>query len=133
MICENCNGTGDLIEVLWSITGDPPERSVEPCSYCRGSGRVYPEHDKLAKIADKSQAIGEFLEWCDEQGWDLATYTNDSACMTPIRFAGGPRNDQEVLARYFDIDRQALEAEKVAMLDAQRELNRKMDEARSGT
>lgn len=25
----------------------------------------YPEHDKLSAIKDKSQSIGEFLEWLD--------------------------------------------------------------------
>jgi len=31
----------------------------------------YPEHDKRAKILEKSQAIGEFLDWIGEQGYRL--------------------------------------------------------------
>lgn len=29
---------------------------------------TYPEHEKLAKVSDVSQAIGEFLEWMEGQG-----------------------------------------------------------------
>lgn len=30
----------------------------------------YPEHEKLRAISDKSQAIGEFLEWLETGGLD---------------------------------------------------------------
>lgn len=102
-------------------------------TYGAGEEVTYPEHEKLAKIRDKSQAIGGFLEWCGEQGWQLATWIGDSACMSPIRMEGGPGTMKELLALYFDIDQAKLDAEKDAMLEAQIELNRKMDEARSGT
>jgi len=37
----------------------------------------YPEHAKLAKVSDKSQAIGEFLEWLTtEQGYTLAKWSD---------------------------------------------------------
>lgn len=81
----------------------------------------YPEHEKLAKISDESQKIGEFLVWCEEQGWHLAEWDESrvyEARMMPIQ----PKING-VLALYFGIDLDVLEAEKVAMLDAQRELN----------
>lgn len=32
---------------------------------------VYPEHEKRSGILEKSQAIGEFLDWIGEQGYRL--------------------------------------------------------------
>jgi len=34
----------------------------------------YPEHDKVQKIKDQSQAIGDFLEWLGGQGLHLAEF-----------------------------------------------------------
>lgn len=34
----------------------------------------YPEHEKLSVVKDKSQAIGEFLDWLSEQQVRLARY-----------------------------------------------------------
>lgn len=35
----------------------------------------YPEHEKMKAIKDKSQAIGEFLEWLDtEKNYEIAHY-----------------------------------------------------------
>ena len=38
----------------------------------------YPEHDKLNEIRDRSQSIGEFLEWIQEKGVSLASYHKHS-------------------------------------------------------
>ena len=79
----------------------------------------YPEHDKLAKIRDKSQAIGEFLEWLQEKGIHLGRYVDDYS--THMDTLDSQTND--LLAEYFEIDLNVLEDEKRAMLDAQRAAN----------
>jgi hypothetical protein len=115
----------------------------------------YPEHEKLSKIADASQACGEFLEWLGEQGYHLGRFhTHSDGCMqahgeghTPdnprcpswlgaclmepndqIRTCGfrdselypSPVNLQRLLAQFYNIDENKLEAEKRAMLEALR-------------
>ncbi len=74
----------------------------------------FPEHVKQAKVLDQSQAIGEFLEWLDESGVVLCHIDTDKAFdeFTPIRT---PRI--KLLARYFEIDLEKIEAEKRQMLD----------------
>jgi hypothetical protein len=37
----------------------------------------YPEHDKLSKIQEQTQAIGEFLEWLTSQGIHLMRWRED--------------------------------------------------------
>jgi len=74
----------------------------------------YPEHEKLTKVADKSQAIGEFLEWCSaEKGISLANYSDYREDGMPVPF-------RPLLAEFFEIDENVLEQEKRAMLDAMR-------------
>lgn len=72
----------------------------------------YPEHAKLAAVADQSQAIGEFLEG---GGFILAEYVtfegHDRATLVPVG-----RSINDILAAYFDIDLAKIEAEKRAML-----------------
>jgi hypothetical protein len=92
----------------------------------------YPEHAKLTKVKDKSQAIGEFLEfglpfgvtlahwvkYCPRElegrceGGDECTHTTDSELV-----AGAGVSIQSMLARYFDIDEKKLDEEKRAMLE----------------
>lgn len=130
---------------------------------------AYPEHDKLHAVVDKSQAIGEFLEWLrapeeyDGKGAHLHVWKEweeDDLCAFyssglgscdgrgKIGFGrnkencpkcGGtglvPRSREgwvplgipttKLLAEFFEIDLNKLEDEKQAILDAQRELNRK--------
>ena len=89
----------------------------------------YPEHEKLSKIKDQSQAIGEFIDWLrQDQEYVIAKYHEcDEDC--PDRRSGGRggccRDDEldpyfgsdiVLLARYFDIDLGKLEDEKLEML-----------------
>lgn len=85
----------------------------------------YPEHEKLKAIADKSQVVGEFVEWLGSKGIHLADYP---ACLT-----GGDHAHHEcrrserlytidtpirkLLAEFFDIDQDKIDAEKDAMLE----------------
>lgn len=74
----------------------------------------YPEHEKLAKVKDKSQAIGEFLNYGLEDGVLLARYDKYDR-LYPIH-----QSTEALLAKYFDIDLVVLEKEKRAMLDGLR-------------
>jgi hypothetical protein len=76
----------------------------------------YPEHDKLSAVKDKSQTIGEFLEWLDYE-------KNYSVCsLTEGRNGGGEyspifTSTEKLLAEFFNIDLNKLEKEKRKMLD----------------
>lgn len=76
----------------------------------------YPEHEKLSEVSDKSQAIGEFLDWvADEKGWRLAEWEDNRDVMTPVYYSVN-----EVLAEFFGIDYKKLMAEKDDMLAVMR-------------
>jgi hypothetical protein len=77
----------------------------------------YPQHEKLAKIKEKSQTIGEFLEWlqirkkivlCKSTG-DF--HTTEYELYTPANI-----NTQTILSEFFEIDLNKLEKEKIQML-----------------
>lgn len=70
-----------------------------------------PEHKKLEKVAEKSQACGSFVDWLFERGFKIT-----HARHRTIRF-----NLQRELAAFFDIDEGKLEREKDAMLKELRE------------
>ena len=81
----------------------------------------YPEHQKLRAVKDKSQCVGEFIEWLGEQGIMLCC--NDGQVgMYPINWPI-TESRNKLLARFFGIDLNRLEDEKLAMLDEQRALN----------
>jgi hypothetical protein len=78
----------------------------------------YPEHEKLQAVREKSRAVGGFLEWvwCEKQlqlgkwhrGKDELPFTSDS--FEPERY-----DVQKLLAEFFGIDYDVLQAEKEAM------------------
>ena len=79
----------------------------------------YPEHDKLKAVQEESQTIGEFLDTC---GYTLAKWSKephlvDYAELVPVG------NIQDILAEYFEIDPNKIEAEKRAMLEGMRTAN----------
>jgi hypothetical protein len=74
----------------------------------------WPEHEKLHKVVDKSQAIGEFLDWCAAEKGIVLVNQDD------YRREGIPVSFRPLLAEFFNIDEKALEAEKVAMLEQMR-------------
>ncbi len=90
----------------------------------------YPEHTKLKKVNTLSQTIGEFLEWAETEGILLCGHAEPEdyyEALTPIR---EPRNS--LLARYFKIDLETLESEKLQMLEEQRDLNVRMAQEKIG-
>lgn len=110
---------------------------------------VYEEHAKLSLIADKSQAIGEFVEWLGTEGvhlmkWLETTDTEEcdgtilhacrgSRCdrckgkkVVTVKRAGWAPNGisiSDMLGKFFDIDRDKIEQEKRHMLEQLRKRN----------
>lgn len=78
----------------------------------------FPEHEKIDKVKDKSQAIGAFLEWLSyTKGYFIAEGDSDGLHHTGISI-------QQILAEYFEIDLNLIEREKRKMLEILRERNR---------
>ena len=93
----------------------------------------YPEHQKLQNVADKSQAIGGFLEWLTStKGIRTAKYVkvcHDEIIQSEEDVPEEDRSDiyeelvpehldiNKILAEYYEIDLNKLELEKRAMLD----------------
>ena len=101
-----------------------------------------PELDKIKAISDRSQAIGEFLDYCQEQGWFLARYPlvrelhpekyTEEALRQPLRSNEQRRENLDevsrcayplgrgtvtLLAEFFDIDQVKAESERQAVLE----------------
>ena len=98
----------------------------------------YPEHEKLSKIVDKSQSIGEFLEWLRfSKGIHLASWlTIEVAAVPEYNWAAYHYDDlayhgettTDLLAEFFDIDQDKLEQEKRQMLDEIRAANARREQ-----
>ena len=78
----------------------------------------------MSRVTQKSQAIGEFLEWLDSNGVVLARWNQGSRMdndeLTPIG-----TTTEKLLAEFFNIDLNKVEKEKQAILEYQRKLNRR--------
>jgi hypothetical protein len=89
--------------------------------------KKYPEHDKLKKISDKSQTIGEFIEWLIyEKNVQLCRFESCEGDAEHARYAEYfPLNVPitKLLAEYFGIDEKKIEEEKRASLEELRKLN----------
>lgn len=79
---------------------------------------AYSEHEKLAKISDESQTCGEFIDWLEGRGLHLCEGESDTG-----RYWPSHRSITKLLAEFFDIDLEKIEAEKRAMLDEIRAAN----------
>jgi hypothetical protein len=81
----------------------------------------YPEHEKLHAIKDKSQAIGEFLDFfLPSKGIVLM---ESFSARRPHDYVPTRRSIYSLLAEFFNIDQDKLDAEKEAMLTVLREAN----------
>lgn len=108
----------------------------------------YPEHDKLSAIKDESHAIGLFIDhglpkmglaiyekivrpcecgWCDHREGDRSKWHTEADRATQVdgvvqitEWHPTYRTIDRILAEYFEIDRDRLDDEKRAMLDAMR-------------
>ena len=75
----------------------------------------YPEHAKMERVMDKSQTIGEFLEWLSgKKRIVLAHYGVDKFddYLYPLSY-----DTEELLAQYFGINLNKVEQEKRQMLE----------------
>jgi len=80
--------------------------------------REYPEHDKLRAVNDQSQAIGEFLDLFLPKVGIVLMERDKYGDYHPTY-----RTIQSLLAEYFEIDLDKIEAEKRQMLEDLRALN----------
>lgn len=71
-----------------------------------------PEIKKMEAVKDKSQAIGEFLEWLYEEGLLVAKYSGSNDRIIPVSILV-----EKLLANYFNIDLNKVESEKRALLE----------------
>ena len=86
----------------------------------------FPEHDKVSAVRDRSQVIGEFLDWLfSEKGYSIAEEHVHTDCHGELGTLCGYRQGayvpvsattRQLLAEYFEIDEAKLEAEKQLML-----------------
>lgn len=79
-----------------------------------------PECDKMLAVQNRSQDIGEFLEWLrGERGLHLAEYDDDfweGKFLKPVNI-----RIEDLLAEFFEIDLNKVEAERRALLESLRE------------
>ena len=79
---------------------------------------MYPECEKMTAVKDRSQMIGEFLEWLEwEKNWEICErqsgdreYGHEQ--LVPVSFS-----TEKLLAEFFDIDLSKVEKEKIQMLN----------------
>jgi hypothetical protein len=79
----------------------------------------YPECEKLAKVSETSQKIGEFLEWLNEQGFTICRLGEDNSDL----FYPDYTSINQRLADFFGIDLNKVEAERRQMLETLRSQN----------
>lgn len=78
---------------------------------------LYPEHEKMRRISGQSQSIGDFIEWLHSQGLGLGRWQEVEGYRNE-QFVPALEGISSLLAKYFDIDLDVIEAEKRQMLDA---------------
>lgn len=94
--------------------------------HCSGFAVATPEIEKMDAVVDRSQEIGAFMEWLQEQRIFLAQYhRHTTGCEAPCdinenRLWPYPYTMETVLARYFEIDLTKVETEKREILEAHR-------------
>ena len=77
--------------------------------------KQHPELAKMQEVQTQSQAIGEFIEWLGQNG--MAICTSEEG-LRGDRFYPVMVPTEELLARHFDVDLQAAEKERRAILVA---------------
>lgn len=71
----------------------------------------YSECEKMSTVQNESQKIGEFLDWIGDEGYCLASYDEEVEQYYPANFS-----TERLLAKFFDIDLDKVEAERQDML-----------------
>lgn len=80
----------------------------------------YPEHEKLSGIKDKSQFLGEFMEWANHKGMTFCEISDRDGQMYRVN-----KGINTLLAEFFEIDLNKIAEEKDAMLKELVELQNK--------
>ena len=107
----------------------------------------YPECDKLAAVSERSQAIGEFLEWLESSAvgpdkrpvflayYPLITHSNDGTTLkkrdqyVSVRPACLNASIERLLAQFFEIDMDKVERERRKILEDLRSQHAAREEA----
>jgi hypothetical protein len=77
---------------------------------------TYPEHEKLKAVKDRSQTVGEFLDWLrDTKEFAVCELHPEERKRDPEWHPVRLRTEQ-LLAEFFEIDLDKLSAEKDAMV-----------------
>lgn len=74
-----------------------------------------PMLDRMKAVRERTQAIGEFLEWLQSRGYVLCSRT-EGEC-PDIPYLPAAKSTEELLAEYFGIDLDAAERERRAVLE----------------
>ena len=77
------------------------------------------ELEKISAVKEKSQAIGEFLEWARSEGFFLASWQHfgNPEPEGYDRLVASNKTTNQWLAEYFEIDLNKAEEERQALLD----------------
>lgn len=80
----------------------------------------YPEHDKVKALDGKNNVVGDFIEWLRDNDYVIAQYGGEEGYerLWPVH-----RSTEDLISEHFEIDRNALEREKRAMLESIRAHN----------
>lgn len=86
----------------------------------------YPEHARMSKVSDRSQTIGEFLDWLRSTEIVLAEWGTEDwdETLFPIN-----TSIEKLLARFFQIDLQKIAEEKDQMIAELRAMNERNNNA----
>ena len=82
----------------------------------------YPEHEKLKKVQERSQSIGEFIDWLSEKKLCVCEYIKDEIVNEEGWFPAN-KSTEKLLAEFFNIDLGKIESEKQQMLEEMRASN----------
>lgn len=89
----------------------------------------YTECEKMQKVSDKSQKIGQFLEWLREQGLTICEIQEDFPCEEcgeeSMQYVEHYRSIEQRLADFFEIDLDKVEDERQHMLKELQKQNNK--------
>ncbi|MCC3292375.1 hypothetical protein [Arthrobacter sp. zg-Y1110] len=80
----------------------------------------YPMSEKLAQAAEESQRIGEFLDWLESKGMQIAEFVRYPGYSEP-RLEPVSRGFEHLLAEYFEIDLNEVDKERRQILASLRE------------
>lgn len=78
-----------------------------------------PECEKLAKVSEESNKIGDFLEWLSSKGFVIAGYEHNIRNfeeLVVVRGFQGSSGINNILAEYYGVNMNKVEKERKALL-----------------